>query len=177
MNFEEKRKMNNLTLEEKPTISGLLESLSTSESSGEVLQNARKLGSLIEKQGLAALQTERIFVKLQEMANNKKSGLEREGGALGFAGIVEVLGRAVVPSMLPLLAFLLDMSADKGAPVREAAYLAVENVTKNVDEFGIAALLPFLLQGTSGKWQAKIVALQFLSGLAKRFSYRFKHTC
>ncbi|KAJ3335129.1 hypothetical protein HDU91_002319 [Kappamyces sp. JEL0680] len=158
-----------LTLQSQEQISDLIAKLYTCESSGECLDIARALGRLVEKKGIASLQTDNVIQQLYTAASNKKSGLEREGGALGIVGLAEVLGKSALPILLPLLSFLLDMAADKGVPVREAAYMAVETILGQVDEFAVSSALPFLLQGTNCKWQGKLATLEFLTSLAKRY--------
>lgn len=100
---------------------------------------------------------------------NKKSGFDREAGALGFASLALVFGKPILPILCPFLAPLLDLESDKGVPVREAAHLAIQNILDLVDEWSITSVLPFLLGGTNGKWQTKLATLDFLQNLAKLF--------
>jgi elongation factor 3 len=147
----------------------LIENLYTCESSGECLVIATKLGEAVKETGLVCLSTNKILDQLMEAANNKKSGLEREGGLLGIAGIAKVVGKPIVPYLLPLVPAILDLESDKGLPVREAAHLAISNIFENVPSHGIPFALGFLLEGTNGKWQTKMASLDFLAELGAKF--------
>ena len=121
--------------------------------------------------GILLLKQESLLDIYLSACLNKKSGFEREGGALGFAGLAIVLGNQSLPLLLPYLQPLLDLESDKGVPVREAAHLAIQNILDLVDEFSVGATLDSLLTGTSGKWQTKLATLDFLAEFAKKFPF------
>lgn len=152
----------------KATSAELLSQLYTCESSGECLEIARKLALYINDTGLIALQTEKIIDQLMLAAMNKKSGLEREGGLLGIAGIAEICGLKILPFLLPLLPDILDLESDKGLPVREAAHLAISNILDLVDSHGVHMVLPAISKGTSGKWMTKLAALRYFDVLGAK---------
>jgi elongation factor 3 len=151
----------------------LINNLYTCESSGECLEYAEKLGAAVKENGVLCLSAHGILDQLLAAANNKKSGLEREGGLLGIAGIAKVVGKPVAPYLLPLVPQILELESDKGLPVREAAHLCVSNIFESIDSHGIPFALGFLLEGTNGKWQTKMATLDFLKELGLKYPEEF----
>ena len=119
--------------------------------------------------GISTIQKNILFTIYLNACQNKKSGFEREGGALGFAALALVLKKPCLALLLPFVSVLLDLESDKGIPVREAAHLAIQNIFDLVDESCLAPTLTHLLTGTLGKWQTKMATLQFLADFAKKF--------
>ncbi|KAI8909090.1 P-loop containing nucleoside triphosphate hydrolase protein, partial [Gorgonomyces haynaldii] len=142
--------------------------LNTAETSQECLSAAGDLGEIVKEHGLIVLETQGIVQSLMTSATNKKSGLEREGGYLGIAGIIEKIGKPCEPYFLPLLSQLVEGYADKGQPVREAADLAVSNLLALCDPIGVPLVLPYLYECLGGKWQAKVSVLKHIAALAQK---------
>lgn len=159
--------MESLSLQK--STSELIESLFSCESSGECVEISKLLGEQIKLKGYGLFNTESILPKLLSAINNKKSGLEREGGALGIVGISLVLGLGCLPLLMPLLPVLLELQGDKGVPVREAGYMAVKQILASCDEWSLPLVLEYLLKGSNGKWQAKLATCEFLLELSNRF--------
>ncbi|KAJ3270694.1 hypothetical protein HDV01_007518 [Terramyces sp. JEL0728] len=153
---------------EPQTTDAILNQLITSESSADCLAISGELGNFVKEKGLLVLNTDQIIDKLMEFATNKKSGTERESGLLGIAGIAKIVGGPAAPYLLPCVPAILELESDKGLPVREAAHLAITNIMAAVDINATHIALPYLLDGTTGKWQTKIAALDFLNELAIR---------
>ena len=146
----------------------LLEKLNTCDTSQECLAVANDLGGAIKTLGLNMLESQGIVDALVKSVTNKKSGLEREGGLLGFAGIIEKIGKPCEPYLLPVLPTLMEGYADKGAPVKEAADYAVTQLLSLCDPIGVPVVLPFLYDCLRGKWQAKVAALKHISTFATK---------
>lgn len=151
-------------LETPPTLSDLIRKLAIVDTSDECLLVAADLAALVHKNGLSVLPD--VLAPLLAYCANKKSGLEREGGFLAIAGLVQALGKPCEPYMLPLLPVLMDGYQDKGLPVRQAAELAATNIVALCDPLGVELVLPSLYQATTRKWQVKIAACKHLENLA-----------
>jgi elongation factor 3 len=149
----------------KDQVDAQINSLLTCETSAECLEIAERLGALLSEDGLS-VEVENVLLQLMTAANNKKSGLEREGGLIGVAGIAKVMGAVSVPLLLEVIPNILDLEADKGLPVREAARLALNNILKNVNSHGMKPALLYVLEGTNAKWQTKLATLEILENLA-----------
>jgi elongation factor 3 len=129
-------------------LTALMQKLKTSNTSNDVLASAIELGESIKPD---MLQIENVLKDLVAMSTNKKDGMERESGLLGIAGIA-LIGKQVLPYMLPLLPMLIDAFADKGAPVREAADLAVTNILTLIDAISVKVVFPYLFEAMTKKW-------------------------
>jgi hypothetical protein len=110
-----------------------------------------------------------VITTLQNFAQNKKSGWERESGAVAFQSLPAVLGPPSAPALLPSLPVLFELLSDKGEVVRTAALAATKAIfqllppeaTRTV--FGI---LEDILE--KGKWQTKVGALDALKSFVAR---------
>ncbi|KAH6563403.1 hypothetical protein BASA62_008614 [Batrachochytrium salamandrivorans] len=145
----------------------LLVKLNTCETSHECLLVATDIGGLV-RANLQLLESANVLTFLRASATNKKSGLEREGGLLGIAGIAKVVGRCAEPYLTPLLPMILDSFADKGQAVREAASMAADNIVALTQPITAPLLLPALYDAMTRKWQTKIAAIDVLVTLAKQ---------
>ncbi|KAI8142730.1 P-loop containing nucleoside triphosphate hydrolase protein [Fennellomyces sp. T-0311] len=147
------------------TIADLLTQINTAPTSEECDKAARDLAKIVKDGGLILLKHHGVLDKLNAAARNKKSGLEREGGLIGFNALADVLGNAGQPILLQYLGLFLDMHADKGAVVQEAAQMAAETLIDNMRPEAAQILLPILFEGMNGngkKWQTKLGALKLL---------------
>ncbi|KAJ3177907.1 hypothetical protein HDU87_004189 [Geranomyces variabilis] len=147
-------------------IQALLDSLYTCETSDECVSIAADLGAEIKTVGLASLEASGVLANLSAQAQNKKSGLAREGALLGMHGLVRSLGAAGEPYLVALLPVMLDSYADKGQPVRDAAEMAVASLLAVVSPYSARNILPLLHDAMTRKWQTMVGALDALAKLA-----------
>lgn len=153
-------------------IGDLLKQINTAPTSEECDQAARELATIVKDGGLILLKHHGILDKLNKAARNKKSGLEREGGLIGFNALAEILGELGVPVLLSYLDLFLELYADKGSVVQEAAQMAAETLVNHVRPEATQVLLPRLFDGMgangSKKWQTKLGALKLLDKFTAR---------
>ena len=157
-----------MSVEEIQEIQNEIKNLFVSESSFECLKIGEQLGLKLSKHSIS-LNLQSTLQQLVEATVNKKSGLEREGGLLGLAGIIKGMQQSVLPYFLPLISTLLEAESDKGVPVREAAHLCMTNILNTVEKDSISIIMPFLLEGTKLKWQSKIATLKYLELLIDKY--------
>ncbi|KAK3828552.1 MAG: P-loop containing nucleoside triphosphate hydrolase protein [Benniella sp.] len=154
---------------EVDNLAELLSQLYTAPTSEECDAIARDMAAKILKDGLINLKTHGILTNLESEAKNKKSGLAREGALIGFCALAEVLGRPSEPFLLPFLPLILELYADKGPVVQDAASRAAQAIVANMPSQATPILLPILIQSIGGpgkKWQTKVGALQILADLS-----------
>ncbi|KAF9366473.1 hypothetical protein BGX34_002346 [Mortierella sp. NVP85] len=147
----------------------MLGQLSTAPTSEECDAIARDMGAKLLKDGLINLKTSNILTTLESEATNKKSGLAREGALIGICALVEVIGRPSEPFFAPMLPMVLDLYADKGPVVQDAAARAAVAIMGVMPSQSTPLVLPLLFQSISGpgkKWQTKVGALQLLADLS-----------
>lgn len=162
------------TNEQVTNVTDLLTKINTAPTSEEVEQAAQELAKAIQAQGMILIKTCKILDKLSASIKNKKSGLEREGGLIAFNAMEEVLSHEIEPLLLNHLDSFLDLYADKGAVVQEAAQVASRTLVDLIPAEATKSLLPVLLtgmgfgNGNSKKWQTKIGALKLLQRFTER---------
>lgn len=160
------------TNETAATIADLLKQINTAPTSEECDKAARDLAEIVKKNGIISLKHHGVLDKLNAAARNKKSGLEREGGLIGFNALAQVLGASADPILVNYLSMFLDQYADKGAVVQEAAQMAAESTIAGIPPEAASILLPILFDamGSTGskKWQTKLGALKLLSSFTER---------
>ncbi|KAG0066776.1 hypothetical protein BGZ89_006908 [Linnemannia elongata] len=155
-----------------PDVNELTEMLSqlyTAPTSEECDAIARDMANKILKDGLINLKTHNILTNLQTESTNKKSGLAREGALIGICALAEEIREPSVPFLLPMLPTILDLYADKGPVVQDAAARAAEAIMALMPSQGAPIVLPILIQNITGmgkKWQTKVGALQLLADLS-----------
>ena len=128
LNFKKKKRFLEF-LENKMTkeiIQDLLNQLYTCNTSQECVELSDKLAEKLKSHGSLSLQSFEVLDNLLSAIKDKKSGLKREGGLLGLAGLAKGMGRMAEPYLLPCLPIVLDSLADKGQPVKEAAEYALQ---------------------------------------------------
>ncbi|KAL0079012.1 P-loop containing nucleoside triphosphate hydrolase protein [Phycomyces blakesleeanus] len=153
-------------------IANLLKQINTAPTSEEVDKAARDLAKTIKEGGIIMLKHHTVLEKLEQSCKNKKSGLEREGGLIGFNALIEVMGHQIEPIMINYLGLFLEMYSDKGAVVQEAAQQAAEALVSMIPAEATKILLPVLFEAMgvnvsggkapSKKWQTKVGALKLL---------------
>ncbi|KAF9109536.1 hypothetical protein BGX27_007499 [Mortierella sp. AM989] len=147
----------------------MLSQLYTAPTSEECDAIARDMAEKVVKDGLIFLKTTNMLTNLETEAKNKKSGLAREGGLIGICALAEVIGRPAEPFLVPMLPTILDLYADKGPVVQDAAARAAEAIMAIMPSQSAPMVLPVLFQNISGpgkKWQTKVGALQLLADLS-----------
>ncbi|KAF9408531.1 hypothetical protein BGZ94_002276, partial [Podila epigama] len=147
----------------------MLNQLYTAPTSEECDDIAREMAAKVVKEGLLSLKTHSILTNLENGCNNKKSGLAREGALIGLCALAEVIGRPAEPFLVPMLPLILDLYADKGVVVQDAAVRAAMSIMGIMPSQSAPIVLPILFQSISGtgkKWQTKVGALQLLADLA-----------
>ncbi|KAF9181582.1 hypothetical protein BGZ50_005399 [Haplosporangium sp. Z 11] len=148
----------------------MLSQLYTAPTSEECDAIARSMSQRLLKDGLIHLKTQNILSNLAQEAQNKKSGLAREGALIGICALAEEIGRPSEPFLTPMLPLILDLYADKGVVVQDAAARAAEAImavmpSQSAPMVLRGVLLP-VIGGLGKKWQTKVGALQLLSDLA-----------
>lgn len=147
----------------------MLSQLYTAATSEECDAIARDMAARVQKEGLISLKTNNILANLEAECKNKKSGLAREGALIGICALADVLGRPSEPFLMPLLPLILDLYADKGPVVQDAASRAALAIMANMPSQSAPIVLPILFQSIGGpgkKWQTKVGALQILADLS-----------
>ncbi|PWN29414.1 hypothetical protein BDZ90DRAFT_108468 [Jaminaea rosea] len=156
-----------------------LEALYKAPSAEDCQKAADSLASYINDHGLRVVDSEAIIPSLVKAAKNKKSGYEREAAAIGLADIFNKVAGKNAPSplgaepwLLPqTLPVLLDLLADKGDVVVEAAQKAIDYLFVLVPAEAIPELLDTLyatLSSSASKWQSKVGALKLIGKLADK---------
>ncbi|OAX41061.1 hypothetical protein K503DRAFT_864138 [Rhizopogon vinicolor AM-OR11-026] len=158
-----------MTTSSESEFSSIIDSLRTAPTGPDAKAAADKLALAISKAGIESLVDQNVITILENFALNKKSGWERESGAVAFQSLPAVLGPPSAPALLPTLPVLFDLLSDKGDVVRTAALAATKAIfqllppeaTRTV--FGI---LEDILE--KGKWQTKVGALDALKSFVAR---------
>lgn len=137
---------------------------------------AEQLAEYVNKNGLRVVQSECILDSLVKASKNKKSGYEREAAAIGLDAIFVKVGGKNAPSplgaepwLLHVLPSILELYADKGDVVRQAAETAASSLLSLVPPEAAPEFLNVLyevLGSSSAKWQAKVGALKLLGRLS-----------
>ena len=153
-----------------------LEAIYKAPSAEECCAAAEQLAEYINKNGLRVLQSEGILDSLVKASKNKKSGYEREAAAIGLDAIFVKVGGKNAPSplgaepwLLHTLPAILELYADKGDVVRQAAETAAGSLLSLVPPEAAPEFLAVLyevLGSGSAKWQAKVGALKLLGRLS-----------
>ncbi|KAI9282715.1 P-loop containing nucleoside triphosphate hydrolase protein [Sporodiniella umbellata] len=160
--------------EQAVLVNDLLAKINSAPSSEEVEQAAQELAKAVQEKGFIMIKQYKILDQLLVSIKNKKSGLEREGGLIGFNAMEEILGHEIEPLMVQHLPTFLELYADKGAVVQDAAQAACRTLVDQIPPEATKILLPFLLESmghnstTSKKWQTKMGALKLLERFTDR---------
>ncbi|CAO1635571.1 unnamed protein product [Sympodiomycopsis kandeliae] len=158
-----------------------LEALYKAPSAEDCHKAADGLAEYINQHGLRVVESEGVVDSLVKAAKNKKSGYEREAAAIGLGAIFsKVAGKNATsplgaePWLLPqTLPTLLDLYADKGDVVQEAAQNAVSQLFTLPPPEAVPEFLETLyatLSSSASKWQSKVGALKLIGKLADAYS-------
>ncbi|TEB37411.1 hypothetical protein FA13DRAFT_1682247 [Coprinellus micaceus] len=142
------------------SFASLVEALKTAPTAPDAKAAADKLAKEVLTQGVQSLEDAKILSTLQTFATNKKSGYERESGALGYHSLATILGARAGPLLLPSLPTLYDLLMDKGDVVRAAASSAIKAILKLFPPESVSVVfrnLETILD--NGKWRSKVGVL------------------
>ncbi|EIW83146.1 hypothetical protein CONPUDRAFT_81207 [Coniophora puteana RWD-64-598 SS2] len=140
-----------------------LEALRSAPTGPDAKAAADQLALSIQKAGYQSLTDENVLSTLHTFATNKKSGYERESGAMAFQSLPIVLGTPSAPLLLHSLPILFDLYADKGEVVRVAAAAAAKGILQLFPPEATRTVFQSLLSILDkGKWQTKVGALDAL---------------
>ncbi|KAI1919270.1 [NU+] prion formation protein 1 [Ophidiomyces ophidiicola] len=161
-------------------ISSILKSALEAQTSQQSLDASYALTNvLIQSTGVLGLRDPNLLREIKKAATDKKNGAKRESSMLILGALFERF-----PSEHPLsevvfltedgglLNLALDLLADKGAVVRDAAQYAVDALFSNLKEESLVnALLPALsryLSKPTGKWQGTVGAYKLVEKMANK---------
>ncbi|KAI1975384.1 [NU+] prion formation protein 1 [Ophidiomyces ophidiicola] len=161
-------------------ISSILKSALEAQTSQQSLDASYALTNvLIQSTGVLGLRDPNLLREIKMAATDKKNGAKRESSMLILGALFERF-----PSEHPLsevvfltedgglLNLALDLLADKGAVVRDAAQYAVDALFSNLKEESLVnALLPALsryLSKPTGKWQGTVGAYKLVEKMANK---------
>lgn len=134
---------------------------------------------LIQSTGFRGLHNYNLIRDIKKAATDKKNGAKRESSMLILGALFERFPPdhplSEVVFLIEdggLISLALDLLADKGAVVREAAQYAIDALFSCLrEESLVAALLPALvkyLNKPTGKWQGTVGALRLLEKMANK---------
>lgn len=147
----------------------IIEALRNAPSGPDAKAAADKLALAVSKAGIESLVDQNVITILENFALNKKSGWERESGAIAFQSLPAVLGPPSAPLLLPSLPVLFDLLSDKGEVVRTAATAATKAILQLLPPEAtrtVFGILEDILE--KGKWQTKVAALDALKSFVAR---------
>ncbi|KAG8939841.1 hypothetical protein FRC03_005950, partial [Tulasnella sp. 419] len=150
-----------------PVFAPILEQLRTAPTAPDAKGAADTLAHTVQSQGLKSLSDFGVLKTLDAFSVNKKSGYERESGAVGYHSLAAILGPPVQPLLLPSLPVLLDLYSDKGDVVRSAALGAVKAITSLTPVEGIQPVMERYAAElkANSKWKSKIGCLKEMARL------------
>ncbi|TIB93832.1 hypothetical protein E3Q10_01072 [Wallemia mellicola] len=160
-----------LSLQDYTTgITTSLESLLKAESAEDCRHHAEVLAATLDKAGVRSLKP--VLQTLQTAATNKKSGYERESACIGLSSLFRraKLHGGLEVFYIDTLPILLDLVADKGDVVKEAAQTAIDDLVALLNPFAIMTLLEnawSVTNSSSAKWKSKSTGLQIITKLVK----------
>ncbi|KAK9679986.1 [NU+] prion formation protein 1 [Basidiobolus ranarum] len=120
---------NNWVESKEAQVKDLLDKLYNAETSKECAEHADKLGALLKEEGILGLERYGIIDNFSAAVKNKKSGIARESGLIGFVSLFRSMGPTTEPMFIPILPLILGAYADKGDVVREAAESAIRELS------------------------------------------------
>ncbi|KAG8818103.1 hypothetical protein FRC19_010870, partial [Serendipita sp. 401] len=152
------------------TIPPLLEALKSAPTAPDAKNAANSLAQEVKTSGLTLLDDAKIIQALHAFCANKKSGYERESGAMGLQALATVLGTPAAPILVQSLPTLFELYMDKGDVVREAATAAVRAILKTFPPEGLGFILARLetaLDQTK-QWKSKVGILDAIRTLSNQ---------
>ncbi|KLO14597.1 hypothetical protein SCHPADRAFT_914787 [Schizopora paradoxa] len=158
-----------MTVPPEHKISSLIDSLKTAPTAPDAKAAADALGREVSRVGLQSLIDANVLSTLQAFATNKKSGYERESGAIGFQYLASILGTPCAPILLPYLPMLMELYMDKGDVVRLAATAACKTILKLFPpEATRLVFKQLIIILETGKWKTQVGALDAIRSFVDR---------
>lgn len=155
-------------------VTELFQKLTTSATADDRTSVAGEVAAVVKSSGLGALKpiAEQLKAALEDAAS-----AAREGGLQAFTTVVETVGKPAEPYLVPLLAQLLTLLADKVTPVRTAAEAALKALFAKLNPCSTATVLPVLFDGMAQarNWQTKVGALNALKALSETAPKQIAH--
>lgn len=158
-----------MTSPSESEFASIIEALRAAPSGPDAKAAADKLALAVSKAGIESLVDQNVITILHNFVLNKKSGWERESGAIAFQSLPAVLGPPSAPLLLPSLHVLFDLLSDKGEVVRTAASAATKAILQLLPPEAtrtVFGILEDILE--KGKWQTKVAALDALKSFVAR---------
>ncbi|KAG8833664.1 hypothetical protein FRC17_010268 [Serendipita sp. 399] len=151
-------------------IPALLEALRTAPTAPDAKAAANSLAQEVKKSGLTLLDDAKIIQTLHAFCTNKKSGYERESGAMGLQALATTLGVSGAPLLVQSLPTLFDLYMDKGDVVREAATAAVRAILKAFPPESLGFILSRLenVLDQTKQWKSKVGILDAIRTLSNQ---------
>ncbi|GJJ06507.1 hypothetical protein Clacol_000699 [Clathrus columnatus] len=150
------------------TLVSLMDELKLAPTAPDAKAAATKLAKEVHKKGLFCLSDNNVIETLHSFSTNKKSGYERESGALGLQYLAQILGPSSAVYLLPSLPILYDLYMDKGDVVRDAAAEAIKAILNLFPPESVPQVFRVLEEIIEkGKWKAKVGALDGMKMFVK----------
>ncbi|KAL1935065.1 hypothetical protein VTP01DRAFT_4205 [Rhizomucor pusillus] len=131
---------------------------------------AEELADFVTANGVLSLGQYNIVGAISKDISNKKNAGARLGAISAIKALADKsIDGQVEPFILPFLATLLELQAEKQAAVKNAAADAAKKLVLNANAFATSVVVRFLLEGlgNSCKWQTKMLSLSLLDELVK----------
>ncbi|KAI9481038.1 MAG: P-loop containing nucleoside triphosphate hydrolase protein [Benjaminiella poitrasii] len=130
---------------------------------------AAELAAVVKANGILSLKPV-IDVLKKDIVHKKNAGARAGAVAAVVALTNENLDGQIEPYVVPFVANLLELQADKQAAVKNAAEAAAKNMAEKINSLACALMVPYILEGlgNSCKWQTKMLSLELLEVLAKK---------
>lgn len=127
---------------------------------------AEELCASIKAGGVAAIKA--AVEQLKAAADDSKNASARQGAMVAVATMSSTLGQFAEPYILTLIPKVLELAADKMAPVRAAAEEAAKAIAVNANALATRLIVPIVLAANNinSKWQTRVLALNVISELS-----------
>ncbi|KAI8145720.1 armadillo-type protein [Fennellomyces sp. T-0311] len=131
---------------------------------------AQEIAAFVNANGVQSLKQYGVLDAIAKDLGNKKNAGARQAAIAAVQALTDnSLEGQVEPYIVPFLANLLELQADKQAAVKNAAAEAAKNLIVKANGAATAILTPYILEGlgNSCKWQTKMLSLALLDELVK----------
>lgn len=150
-----------------PFMTKLIDGLGAATSTTSRRGAAYGLAGLVHGIGLAALTDYGVVRAIQELSDDKREPVRREGAQLAVDCLSRTLGRLFEPYALELLPLVLAGLGDLNNTVREAAAAAARSVMKVTTTYGISKSIPLAIDRLDDTaWRGKKGAVELLGTMA-----------
>ncbi|KAG2226959.1 hypothetical protein INT45_006366 [Circinella minor] len=131
---------------------------------------AQEIAAFVAANGVQSLKQYGILDAITKDFGNKKNAGARHSAVAAVQALTDSnLGGQVEAYIVPFLAQLLELQADKQAAIKNAASDAAKNMIVKFNPHATAIFIPYILEGlgNSCKWQTKALSLTLLDELVK----------